>query len=250
MRSDESKLLEDFEPMIRYLAYRVYGSTHHRDYDDCLQVGRIETLRAAKRHDPTKGKLSSYVYACVHGVMRNYRDKLSREVMYDNIPEVIADRHEDSIDQEYLDLHHKLEQLSNLKQKEALTLRVFNRMSTSEVAEKLGVTTTSISVWTARAIGELASLYGKPAPSERAIRLALHCGRNKPNEAAMQKSISSLIARRSKKYIVTDPSGKTSEIINLNEFCKENGLTQSAMCNLAAGKGKQHKGWKCSCSPS
>jgi group I intron endonuclease len=51
------------------------------------------------------------------------------------------------------------------------------------------------------------------------------------------------IEKRSKTYIVTDPSGSLSEIKNLNQFCKENNLNQGAMSAMARGKGITHKGW-------
>lgn len=48
----------------------------------------------------------------------------------------------------------------------------------------------------------------------------------------------------SKTYSFISPEGELVEITNLNGFCKEKGLTQSAMFNMAKGKFKQHKGWR------
>jgi hypothetical protein len=48
-----------------------------------------------------------------------------------------------------------------------------------------------------------------------------------------------------KRWKVISPEGKEFTIVNLNHFCKENGLDQAAMQRVAIKKVKQHKGWKC-----
>ena len=40
-------------------------------------------------------------------------------------------------------------------------------------------------------------------------------------------------------WLVTDPKGKTMNIVNLRKFCRENNLDQG---NMSRGK---YKGWKC-----
>ena len=51
---------------------------------------------------------------------------------------------------------------------------------------------------------------------------------------------------RSKSFIVTAPSGEDFKIIGLRNFCKEQGLTLSAMYNLCVSNRRTfHKGWKC-----
>lgn len=47
-----------------------------------------------------------------------------------------------------------------------------------------------------------------------------------------------------KRYVVTYPDGREAEIVGLNAFCKENGLTPSAACLVAQGKQPAHKGFK------
>jgi group I intron endonuclease len=49
----------------------------------------------------------------------------------------------------------------------------------------------------------------------------------------------------SKKYIITFPDGHEEVIIGLNQFCKDNKLRASNMCNVAKGRAKSHKGFKC-----
>lgn len=51
--------------------------------------------------------------------------------------------------------------------------------------------------------------------------------------------------KHAKTYKVIDPSGKEYIVEGLNHFCRQNNLSQSSMCEVAKGKRKQHKGWKC-----
>lgn len=53
------------------------------------------------------------------------------------------------------------------------------------------------------------------------------------------------ILKRSKSYIVIDPSGNYITVKNLNRFCKENDLNQGAMSSIARGLSNTHKGWSC-----
>jgi len=52
------------------------------------------------------------------------------------------------------------------------------------------------------------------------------------------------IAHR-KTYIVTSPNGVESQIIGLEPFCSEHGLTAKKMSVVATGNRKHHRGWKC-----
>jgi len=46
-------------------------------------------------------------------------------------------------------------------------------------------------------------------------------------------------------WIVTNPQKQSLNIVNLNAFCKNNGLDQGNMVKVSQGILKQHKGWKC-----
>ena len=48
-----------------------------------------------------------------------------------------------------------------------------------------------------------------------------------------------------KTYEVITPNGEVLIIKGLNEFCKNEEIDASNMCNVAKGKFKQHKGYKC-----
>lgn len=51
--------------------------------------------------------------------------------------------------------------------------------------------------------------------------------------------------RDSLAYTAVSPDGRTFYFSGLNEFCRQNGLTPSAMCRVAQGRAKHHKGWCC-----
>jgi len=48
----------------------------------------------------------------------------------------------------------------------------------------------------------------------------------------------------SKKHILVQPDGHTIEVVNLNKFCKENGLHSSGFSNLTRLNRNKYKGWR------
>jgi hypothetical protein len=55
----------------------------------------------------------------------------------------------------------------------------------------------------------------------------------------------SVTKAKSKTWIVTNPCGESMTITNLAQFCRDNGLHQGTMVDLASGKWQTHKGWRC-----
>jgi hypothetical protein len=49
----------------------------------------------------------------------------------------------------------------------------------------------------------------------------------------------------SKTYLLTSPQGECIQVTNLAQFCRERGLAQGNMVNVAAGIKRHCKGWKC-----
>jgi group I intron endonuclease len=47
-----------------------------------------------------------------------------------------------------------------------------------------------------------------------------------------------------KTLVVTDPDGTEYTVRGLNAFCRDHGLTPSALGRVAQGKSKHHKGWR------
>jgi hypothetical protein len=65
------------------------------------------------------------------------------------------------------------------------------------------------------------------------------------NKKHTEAHIKHQIESRSLNWQIIYPSGKMKIIKNLNQFCKNNNLNSGAMCQVAKGKLKQHKGFKC-----
>lgn len=62
----------------------------------------------------------------------------------------------------------------------------------------------------------------------------------------MHKLKDEYIKIHQKEWVVVDPSGKTQEIINLQKFCRENGLNPANMVKMTTFKKDSfHKGWQC-----
>ena len=52
------------------------------------------------------------------------------------------------------------------------------------------------------------------------------------------------VVRYSKPFKIISPTGEVIEGVNLNQFCKENGLNNGNMSAVTKGKRKAHKGYK------
>jgi group I intron endonuclease len=50
---------------------------------------------------------------------------------------------------------------------------------------------------------------------------------------------------RKKWYLLTSPDGVEIKVYGLSDFCRDNNLTYVTMLNVARGKHRHHKGWKC-----
>lgn len=74
--------------------------------------------------------------------------------------------------------------------------------------------------------------------------------REKLRQSNLGKKLSKTTKRkiaesRSKEYIVYSPENQIIYVKNLKNFCKENNLNNSSMCNVAKGRYKHHKKWRC-----
>ena len=75
-----------------------------------------------------------------------------------------------------------------------------------------------------------------------------HTEETKLKMSASRKGIKrteEVISDMGKKYSITNPSGETIVIKNLNKFCRENDLDCGHMVSIAKGLRKSHKGYKC-----
>jgi hypothetical protein len=85
---------------------------------------------------------------------------------------------------------------------------------------------------------------GKTIPKETGIKISKALkGRSKPPRS--KTHCDNMALAFAKHWIVIDPNGNESHIINLEKFCKENNLTRPCMNRVADGIDSHHKGWKC-----
>jgi hypothetical protein len=67
--------------------------------------------------------------------------------------------------------------------------------------------------------------------------------RDKISKAKKGKTVAQ--PNQMKIYEIIKPNGEVLIIKGLNEFCKNEGIDASNLCNVAKGKNKHHKGYKC-----
>tara|TARA_R100001594_G_scaffold1048_2_gene4360 strand:+ start:12551 stop:13021 length:471 start_codon:yes stop_codon:yes gene_type:complete len=51
------------------------------------------------------------------------------------------------------------------------------------------------------------------------------------------------IESEAKHYTFINPDGNLVEVFNLKEYCRQNNLSDSKLCEVHSGKRKQYKGW-------
>jgi hypothetical protein len=64
-------------------------------------------------------------------------------------------------------------------------------------------------------------------------------------QSLKEENLRKNIESKQKEYIVTTPDGEEIEVLNLSDYCKENGLDRSKMYSVAAGERNHHKNFKC-----
>ena len=97
--------------------------------------------------------------------------------------------------------------------------------------------------------------YNKPHFIESMRFHAKHRMKNKKFRDNISKKVSNSVKKlwqtkeyqekNCERYTVTSPEGKSFEILNLNQFCRENNLGLGNMWSVSVGKRKSHKGWMC-----
>jgi len=87
---------------------------------------------------------------------------------------------------------------------------------------------------------------GKPSPS-KGIPKSIEV-RKKMSIAAQSMSVEHRKKNsqaKSREWIIIDPNGEESRVVNLCQFCKDHDLSTGHMSNVAKGIRSHHKGWKC-----
>lgn len=91
--------------------------------------------------------------------------------------------------------------------------------------------------------GEKSHMWGK-SPSEETRKKMSEAKKGKKGYWAGKSPSEETIKKLSKTYTFLSPVGDVVTFHNLNDYCRENGLDQSAMCKVAKGLQGHHKGWR------
>lgn len=102
------------------------------------------------------------------------------------------------------------------------------------------------------------TLKNKKRPSDYYVRLSsLRKNRSHSPETRVKignasrgrkhtvESCAKISQMQSRRYIVISPEGYSFEVCGLKQFCRANGLSSGSMSEVASGKRRQYKGWKC-----
>lgn len=72
------------------------------------------------------------------------------------------------------------------------------------------------------------------------LGISTNLGRKRP-----QEEIDRAANSRARDWLLIDPDGNEHKVHNLSKFCRQYGLNSSCLRNVAHGKAKQHRGWRC-----
>jgi len=93
-------------------------------------------------------------------------------------------------------------------------------------------------------VGTKNSFFGKTHSNESKARTSFKMkGISKSQEH--RRKLTEHNITRAGHYIITDPSGNSTQVNNMSEFCRHNNLVVSGMCAVSQGKRSHHKQWKC-----
>lgn len=158
-------------------------------------------------------------------------DNFTHEILYDNLTQDQANYREQQAINEYGSMVPYGYNLLAGGNSHSPSIETRQRISATTTGRKRGPDTPEmIAAKSARMIGR------KPSAETRAKMSATRSGRAAPESQKLKVS---------KRYVVTPPGGEPYEIINLNQFCKDQNLDGSAMNLCARGRRGHHKGWMC-----
>lgn len=146
----------------RALNYVYKKISHKEDTEDLTSEVFLYCYRHYSEYDPSKGKLSTWLYLITNSRIKNYyRDHVISED-YDEISETLQDLGIDLDRGIYLEqlrdrLLHAISQLSE-RQQTIVKMRYFENRSGEEIAQQLGITPGNVRVLLSRAIDKLSAI--------------------------------------------------------------------------------------------
>lgn len=146
----------------RVLNYVYKKISHREDAEDLTGEVFLYCYRHYSEYDPSKGKLSTWLYLITNSRIKNYyRDHVISED-YDEISETLQDLGIDLDRGIYLEqlrerILHAISQLPE-RQQTIVKMRYFENRSGEEIAQHLGITPGNVRVLLSRAIDKLAAI--------------------------------------------------------------------------------------------
>lgn len=86
----------------------------------------------------------------------------------------------------------------------------------------------------------LANIGSKHSAATRAKMSTSHLG-----HLVRPETTAKIVAKKAQRWIVVTPSNEKMEIVNMSNFCRENGLSPGLMSQVASGTRRHHKGYTC-----
>lgn len=66
------ELILQYEDMVASIIHKLNYVSSEVSYDELMQVGRLSIWQNASKHDPEKGKMSTYLYICIKRALWRY----------------------------------------------------------------------------------------------------------------------------------------------------------------------------------
>ena len=96
---------------------RKFKPRNRDEYDEMLQIGRIALLYAIRRHDPTRGKLSTLAWYTITQAFIKYKKNNQYVVTISDLDKIVDEESYEYNDFDYQSLSERQKQILKLKAK-------------------------------------------------------------------------------------------------------------------------------------
>lgn len=153
------ELILQHENMIASIIHKLNYVSSDISYDELMQVGRLSIWRTAHKHDPEKGKLSTFLYTCIQRDIWKYLDKEGKHkhVSLDTVLDThVSDDVQDKVEENILIERVRQEFGDNA---DYFIERYMRGHTVPEIAESYGVTTKKVTYWSNKIYGYIKEDY-------------------------------------------------------------------------------------------
>tara|TARA_R110002051_G_scaffold99688_1_gene170056 strand:+ start:19 stop:495 length:477 start_codon:yes stop_codon:yes gene_type:complete len=128
--TEEQKVIDNYGLVVSQALS--FSSSNSYDFEDYIQSGLIGLLKAIRKHDPRRSRLSTYARTCIRNEIIKYINKNKKHTFNNKIP--IEDT---AVPEVFIDWNTLTDSLSE-EEKSILKLRLHNN-SYREISEKLDI---------------------------------------------------------------------------------------------------------------